>query len=719
MSILSPVMSSFEISSTLNRDYSTVSNEDTRKSFNQSWCSVDKAVAIRAGTPNLVTNKAIDNPVTCRDNLYKDTEHFAFSSGFIALKEARQSLSLPYDITDGPANELISLLKRTLKKGKKSSQIKGKLKRKFSKRSLSSTRSEISENNVGLGLLTTEKNHRLIRSLYKELLKSRVAFPYEEYNELMKRYRSVLESRISNPKQLLEDSEPLTGLGNYFKSQQDSIFDSYPNAKFNFKLFVAVATAMWLSLGTYEQLKSDRMSTNPDQSFSDPAELQRFIDTSSIDSSSGGSDIEDTLIDFTVDFANMSIDHTHDMNCYVNGAHSSSQSPDQSSSSQSRDHSTFSNVSEEDDTVEVPHHEATVCYNEQSNDEQPNISQDNGEPFIPICFLHSSNDDEDANETDEEKENFSDTNIDEEEEDNNDCDDLYEEEEEDAAIFLPEEDVTCDTTLPSEYAGGSLNERLYEEHDSSHNKPIEVTFMDFSDDTDFDISTPATKAVTFPTKTLPPENDTQALNVSEKIDRYEVISGGNPKPESFWGRLSKMKRFYVNSMMEGSKDRQSGGRSPDEQDSTSNIPPPSTLKKAERKSSLILQKPLKRATDLLPPDHPYHESTFKKDRSIRERLGDLLDARLFDIATNESRNRIVTPQGFYERFTTPESKPWTNMMIQERMPYYLSFERVYHDIFENYMDYSFDLVAEVAEVCLEFGKDSLPLVIYVILHSDS
>ncbi len=109
-----------------------------------------------------------------------------------------------------------------------------------------------------------------------------------------------------------------------------------------------------------------------------------------------------------------------------------------------------------------------------------------------------------------------------------------------------------------------------------------------------------------------------------------------------------------------------------------------------------------------------------RNRSLRDRLNDLLDDRMMDMANSaEYKHKMIHPQDLYERFVNSRAKPWSAISNMEKEPYYEAFKRQYYwVIYHPNRDQQDDIMFDIAQVCIEFGDMSSPVVLTSLFDVD-
>ncbi|QPG76607.1 hypothetical protein FOA43_003999 [Brettanomyces nanus] len=210
----------------------------------------------------------------------------------------------------------------------------------------------------------------------------------------------------------------------------------------------------------------------------------------------------------------------------------------------------------------------------------------------------------------------------------------------------------------------------------------------------------------------------KATSVPEKVNKYEKIIGIQPGRNgsmgSYFGWASAGEACEGNGSTLGKHRKQSHPRRQRSLNLAKSLDS-ATLQKLYREHN---EEELYSGRDLL----RHHIEKYKRtkeaefygnrNRSLRDRLNDLLDDRMMDMANAaEFRHKMIHPRDLYGQFLSSRVKPWNTISSMEKEPYYDAFKRQYYwVIFHPDPEEQGDLMFDVAETCLEFGEPSLPVV---------
>ncbi|GMG48558.1 unnamed protein product [Ambrosiozyma monospora] len=253
------------------------------------------------------------------------------------------------------------------------------------------------------------------------------------------------------------------------------------------------------------------------------------------------------------------------------------------------------------------------------------------------------------------------------------------------------------------------------------------------------------------------------MQFPDKIDKFEKMTGGAPKPRSFYQRLPKHE-------LEQLKKQQQIGSSITTDDvlqlGSMGIPRLTKRRKhtPKRKKTLERLKSMTSIDNLELTDFDSGEEFVsqklnllatasdmdsKKDGSsssktgatnkpstVKEKFINLLADRLSDLSKSpEYRTTAVHPSELYRRFSAPNARTWEKLQTVQKEPYYKAFKRYYerflshissleassnHDSQQQQPvvdEETFELIQDIAEICLEFNDISSPIVLYAISRS--
>ncbi len=225
----------------------------------------------------------------------------------------------------------------------------------------------------------------------------------------------------------------------------------------------------------------------------------------------------------------------------------------------------------------------------------------------------------------------------------------------------------------------------------------------------------------------------EASSVPEKVDKYEKIintilgpSNGRKRSSTFINALSGWVSAEDGYDMEHNPVPKSKSGRPKRQRSLNLMESldPATLEKLYQEKN---EEELNGVQSML----KHREEEYKRSklsekyyngrhRSLRDRLNDLLDDRMMDMANSaEFKHMMIHPRDLYERFVNSRAKPWNAISNMEKEPYYEAFKRQYYwVIYHPDRDQQEDIMFDIAQVCIEFGDMSLPVVLASLFDAD-
>ncbi|VEU19733.1 DEKNAAC100375 [Brettanomyces naardenensis] len=237
-------------------------------------------------------------------------------------------------------------------------------------------------------------------------------------------------------------------------------------------------------------------------------------------------------------------------------------------------------------------------------------------------------------------------------------------------------------------------------------------------------------AVVVNPRELPPKEE-EARSVPEKVSRYERIISRLLNKGSPWGRRATVSQ-YSGWASAGEEYDGDYGVSGNHQRSGHHPRKQRSLNVLESLNSESLQKLYQEQNEtefysgksLLNHVEDYKRAKksewyTNRSRSLRERLDDLLDDRMMDMANSaEFKHKMIQPKDLYERFVSLRARRWDTISPMEKEPYYEAFKRQYYwVIYHPDPEEQEDLMYDVAETCIEFGESSLPVVIRSVIDS--
>lgn len=230
------------------------------------------------------------------------------------------------------------------------------------------------------------------------------------------------------------------------------------------------------------------------------------------------------------------------------------------------------------------------------------------------------------------------------------------------------------------------------------------------------------------------------LSVSERVNKFEQLAGGTGSSNEIWKRLKKINKYYLSYQANTNNTKTNSNHNNEVKDSNEAGDLRDFLKTLRKPERKILHKKIKRHHRKNHPNESMNsqisefedndsqsllsttssskgnnkdtKSNEPKFKSLKQRMGDLLDVRLADLShLSEFRDNIVKPNDLYERFMEND-KQWVDLTPRDRQPYYEAFKRKYINIIDDFDNDAYDdtLVEDVANICYEFGDKNLDIV---------
>ncbi|GME77049.1 unnamed protein product [[Candida] boidinii] len=239
------------------------------------------------------------------------------------------------------------------------------------------------------------------------------------------------------------------------------------------------------------------------------------------------------------------------------------------------------------------------------------------------------------------------------------------------------------------------------------------------------------------------------LSVSERVNKFEQLAGATGTSNEIWKRLKKINKYYLSYQANTNNTKNNPNHNNEVKDSNEAGDLRDFLKTLRKPERKILHKKIKRHHRKNHPNENMNgkisefedtdsqsllstssstkgnnkdsKSNEPKFKSLKQRMGDLLDVRLADLShLSEFRDNIVKPNDLYERFMEND-KQWVDLTPRDRQPYYEAFKRKYINIIDDFDNDAYDdtLVEDVANVCYEFGDKNLDIVTSCLALSSS